>query len=77
MTLGAPDIRKLALDEDLAPVVLEGVANGAVDFAHAEDTFIVIMALALKTIEQRHLRHAQNLAAINPMKKGTVPFLSN
>jgi hypothetical protein len=33
------------------------------------------MAFALKTLEERHLRHARNVAAINPLKKAPGPFL--
>ena len=73
--LRAPHVRELPFDQYVRPVVLECQANRSVDFGHAEDTFLAVMVLALKTLEQWHLRHACNLAAINPMKKGTVPFL--
>jgi hypothetical protein len=32
------------------------------------------MAFALKTLEERHLRHAGTLAAIKVVKKGSVLF---
>ena len=72
MTFRAPDIGELTFDEHAPPVVFQRGANRAVDFAHAEDTFIAVMVTTLKTLEERHLRHELNLAAFNLMTKGTV-----
>jgi len=74
--LRAPDVRQLAFDEHVRPVVFEREPDRAVDFRHPEYTFLAVMALTLKTLEERHLRHARTVAAINPLKKGTVSFLS-
>ena len=74
VSFGAPHIGELAFDQYVRPLVLERDADGAVDFGHAEYTFIPIMAFALKTLEERHLRHAGTVAAIKLAKKGPVLF---
>ena len=62
--LGAFHVRELAFDQYAPPLGLQLGADRAVDFADAEYTFFMLVVLTLKTFEERHLRHAQNLAAI-------------
>ena len=74
--LRTPYVGELTFDQHAPPVVLEGRPNRTVDFTDAEYTLFTIVIVLFEALEERHLRHAQNLAAIHNSTKGSCSFLS-
>ena len=74
MTLGPPDVRQLPLDQHVGPVVLERETDRAVDFRHAEYTFLAIMVLDPEGARRAASPTCADRSRNPPAEKGVRPL---